>query len=684
MSDIKTPYLNGHMYEFDLCWLVEKILSFESQLNQAIDLKTIHYADPIQWDITTQYAPNTVVVDPKTGTAYMSKVPVPAGILLTNTDYWTVIFNYQDIYTKIMEGVAFYNGQTDYASKALLVNDLVWYGLDLYRVTRAVEEGGKLIPGTNMVKTSIESLLSNYYGRDRTATLLNDTLNVSGDYTINTGDMAVTSDNLTIKSTVSTELDSDATITLKSADLVLNSQNPVTYRTPTELSNYFKQVPLKDPNNSIYNVLVATDESKNLAPGVPKNEITKCDITTVPTYIADTDEYTNITYASTTLKPVFSLSGEPGTALNIVDFSYQKQAELAINAAFFNTSTNALLGINIINGTIITDDNTFDYGESTPTCCLCIADDGTLSYAETSKTSATDLLNKGIKNVIQGAYPLIVNGTQFYRGSDDELNSWSAIGQKTDGSYVLMASQKNTLSCGTHKKDLIQLLLSLGCTFAYMFDGGGSVCLSTNCTNLVGANNDNEYRKLPSFIYFSSGEKDGSYMALEYSYGMEKYAHDLNVIRTNRLYGRPSVKIINRNQNYCGIDFYNNYTSEQTKPTGKIGAETGETNTLYGTVTENNNSVNVFSASTKYFKTAFGTLGYFYDMAIEPVSFTDITSGLYFIPSAKKQADMDDGDYLIMAMQNGNRVFGIACNITSPGTFYKFLMTNKQTAMYKW
>lgn len=195
MSDIKTPYLNGHMYEFDLCWLVEKILSFESQLNQAIDLKTIHYADPIQWDITTQYAPNTVVVDPKTGTAYMSKVPVPAGILLTNADYWTVIFNYQDIYTKIMEGVAFYNGQTDYATKALLVNDLVWYGLDLYRVIKPIEEGGKLIPETNLVKVSIESLLSNYCGRDRTATLLNDTLNVSGDYTVNAGGIAETADN---------------------------------------------------------------------------------------------------------------------------------------------------------------------------------------------------------------------------------------------------------------------------------------------------------------------------------------------------------------------------------------------------------------------------------------------------------------------------------------------------------
>lgn len=237
MSDIKTPYLDGHMYEFDLCWLVEKILSFESQLNQAIDLKTIHYADPIQWDITTQYAPNTVVVDPKSGTAYMSKVPVPAGILLTNTDYWTVIFNYQDIYTKIMEGVAFYNGQSDYASKALLVNDLVWYGLDLYRVTRAIEEGGKLIPGTNLIKTSIESLLSNYYGRDRVATLLNDTLNVSGDYTINAGDIAETCENLTIKAN-STHID---------------STEPIYYKQPT-VDGLLITVPINAPDGKTYQI----------------------------------------------------------------------------------------------------------------------------------------------------------------------------------------------------------------------------------------------------------------------------------------------------------------------------------------------------------------------------------------------------------------------------------------------
>ena len=237
MSDIKTPYLNGHMYEFDLCWLVEKILSFESQLNQAIDLKTIHYADPIQWDITTQYAPNTVVVDSKTGTAYMSKVPVPAGILLGNTDYWVVIFNYQEIYTKIMEGIAFYNGQNDYATKALLVNDLVWYGLDLYRVTRAIEEGGKLIPGTNLVKTSIESLLANYYGRDRVTQLLNDTLNVSGDYTINAGDIAETCENLTIKAN-STHID---------------STEPIYYKQPT-VDGLLITIPINAPDGKTYQI----------------------------------------------------------------------------------------------------------------------------------------------------------------------------------------------------------------------------------------------------------------------------------------------------------------------------------------------------------------------------------------------------------------------------------------------
>lgn len=203
----------GHMYQYDIGWLVQKILSFETDLNTAIDLKTIHYADPIQWDITTQYAPNTVVVDPKTGTAYMSKVPVPSGVLLTNADYWVVIFNYQRIYDKIMSGVAFNDMDNLNATKDLLANDLVWYGGDLYRCTRAIPKGTTYIPGTNLTPTTIADCLATYYGRDRVAQVLNDTVNVSGDYTLNAGNITETASHVTIHSTQDMQLDADGNLT---------------------------------------------------------------------------------------------------------------------------------------------------------------------------------------------------------------------------------------------------------------------------------------------------------------------------------------------------------------------------------------------------------------------------------------------------------------------------------------
>ena len=212
LSD-KPWLIPGHMYQYDIGWLVKKLLSFETELNTAIDLKTIHYADPIQWDITTQYSPNTVVVDPKTGTAYMSKVPVPSGILLTNADYWVVIFNYQRIYDKIMAGVAFNDKDNLNASKDLLVNDLVWFGGDLYRCSRDIPRGTAYLPGTNLTPTTIADCLATYYGRDRVAQVLNDTVNVSGDYTLNAGDIAETASHITMHSTQDMLLDADGSLT---------------------------------------------------------------------------------------------------------------------------------------------------------------------------------------------------------------------------------------------------------------------------------------------------------------------------------------------------------------------------------------------------------------------------------------------------------------------------------------
>lgn len=304
--------IKGEMYQYNLGWLIQELMSFKQDLATAIDLKTIKYADPIQWDITTQYPANTVVVDPKSGTAYMSKVPVPAGVELTNSSYWVVVFNYQDIYNRIMDGVAFNDRDQDYATKDLLVNDLVWYAGDLYRVTRAIPTGSKYIPGTNLIKTSIESLLARYYGRDRTAQVSNDTVNVSGDYTLVAGDIAETSTNRTIKVTKDREIDVDGSDSVhidgvstvnvgglrtevyagdktekvtgtateeytethtenhtgkkivNAEDIVLNPTEPLTYGTPTVLTEAFKIVPMKSNDGTPYNVLVENSGTSKL------------------------------------------------------------------------------------------------------------------------------------------------------------------------------------------------------------------------------------------------------------------------------------------------------------------------------------------------------------------------------------------------------------------------------------
>lgn len=292
--------LDNHMYMYDLGWLVKTILGFQKELDTAIDLKTIHYADPIQWDITTQYSPNTVVIDPKTGTAYMSKVPVPAGVQLDNTDYWVVIFNYQRIYDKIMSGVAFNDKENAEASKDISRYDFVWFSGDLYQAQRDIPQGSKYVPGVNIVATTIADALATYYGRDRVAQVINDTLtasetqtigaknrviSVTGDQTVTAGDIAETSANRTIKTTSDYHIDVDGdqdidvagTYTAKyqgtatdnatdkrifnAPDIILNPTNPLTYNRPQALNAAFNFIPLKDNTNNLYKVLVHSKDA---------------------------------------------------------------------------------------------------------------------------------------------------------------------------------------------------------------------------------------------------------------------------------------------------------------------------------------------------------------------------------------------------------------------------------------
>ena len=136
--------------------MVSKVIEV---MQQYIETSSISYADPIQWDITKQYPRNTVVVTVN-GDGYLSVQPVPIGIDIDNTDYWTKIGNFSELWGSIKLAITDVDEQLKTtASEARAVNDLVWLNNDLYVITKAMDAGTRYIEGTNCKKTDIDEQL---------------------------------------------------------------------------------------------------------------------------------------------------------------------------------------------------------------------------------------------------------------------------------------------------------------------------------------------------------------------------------------------------------------------------------------------------------------------------------------------------------------------------------------------
>lgn len=100
---MKVPYTNFHNLNQD--WIIRRMMEFEEYMQNIVQISVIKYADPIQWRITAQYEQSTVVIDADTGIAYISVQPVPAGIAITNTDFWTPVFDLQQILGDINQAI---------------------------------------------------------------------------------------------------------------------------------------------------------------------------------------------------------------------------------------------------------------------------------------------------------------------------------------------------------------------------------------------------------------------------------------------------------------------------------------------------------------------------------------------------------------------------------------------------
>ena len=153
----KAPYTNFH--DLNLDWIIEVLNEFNTKLTNFVSLATIKYADPIQWDITIQYEANTVVVDSK-GNAYLSVKPVPSGVSLDRTEFWTKIGNFDELWADVKKAITpIDEGHSPTATADRAVNDLVWVNGSLVRVTKAMTAGGAYVPGSNCVSSSTNEVL---------------------------------------------------------------------------------------------------------------------------------------------------------------------------------------------------------------------------------------------------------------------------------------------------------------------------------------------------------------------------------------------------------------------------------------------------------------------------------------------------------------------------------------------
>ena len=154
MGNIFNEYPYTNFNDFNLDYILRKLIEMDSRLTDYAKRSTISFHDPITWDITDQYTVNTMVVDTD-GTAYLSVKAVPTGIDIANTEYWQPIFNYDDNINTIRATIAANEKNSKTATAPRAVGDLVYLDGTLYKVIVSMDAGTAYIVNTNCVEYTV-------------------------------------------------------------------------------------------------------------------------------------------------------------------------------------------------------------------------------------------------------------------------------------------------------------------------------------------------------------------------------------------------------------------------------------------------------------------------------------------------------------------------------------------------
>ena len=159
-------FLNGYPYtdfhEMNLDFLLKSMEELKKAFSSFTASNSLIFAEPLLHDNTKSYAKNTIVLDPD-GNAFISLQAVPAGVQLSNADYWLMVFNFEDYTEKANKNFTVnYLRDTTRAPQAYVVGD--WLVLDdvLYKVTAAIAADDLFEIGTNIVHFTIEQFLKDF------------------------------------------------------------------------------------------------------------------------------------------------------------------------------------------------------------------------------------------------------------------------------------------------------------------------------------------------------------------------------------------------------------------------------------------------------------------------------------------------------------------------------------------
>lgn len=224
------------------------------------------------------------------------------------------------------------------------------------------------------------------------------------------------------------------------------------------------------------------------------------------------DTVSNTDYYLTHIPP-FSRAGDPlrlrvgiandnelfGEAESTLHFAQRKNATVAINAGFFDMSTDKPDGSVIMDGQIIInqlpDNARYNY--------ICIDKFGNLkSYP--FNYSVNRMIAEGVVQAVCGTVILIENNESNTDLPDMDRHPRQCIGQKTNGEIIILTCDGRDIdNNGMTYGDLQRIYHDLGVINAYNLDGGGST--STVLREIKQNDNIDQYnsidRKVVNFFY---------------------------------------------------------------------------------------------------------------------------------------------------------------------------------------